>query len=257
MSPNSDNSISFWRDRIQASAIHLGISCCIVGCVAFLVFDIWYPYPYRVVAGGAALFVLVAIVDLILGPLITLIIFNKKKMMATLRRDLIVVFAIQLCALSYGLWTVFIARPVHLVFEGDRYRVVSAVDVPVELLSKTPTEIDALPLGGPTVLSLRAFRNSGERMDATLAAMQGLQLGVRPDLWQSYALAIPEILKIARPVSELKTRFPNHTAMIDKSIENRNVDALYLPLIGRNLFWTALLDPSNAEIIAVLPLDCF
>lgn len=254
---NFHNDTSFWRNRIRAGAIHLSISCFIAGCVAFVVFGIWYPYPYREVSGGIELFALVAVIDLILGSLITLIAFNNKKPMVVLQRDLIVIVVIQLLALSYGLWTVFLARPVHLVFEGDRYRMVSAVDVPAELLSKTPMGIDALPVGGPTALSLRPFRNSGERMDATLAAMQGLQLGVRPDLWQLYSAAIPEVLRIARPVSELKLRFPNHMTMIDKSINKYHADLLYLPLIGRDTFWTALLDPNNAEVIEILPLDCF
>jgi len=62
-------------------------------------------------------------VDVILGPLITLTVFNRSKPRSELVRDLTVVGLIQLAALGYGLWTVFVARPVHLVFEYDRFRV--------------------------------------------------------------------------------------------------------------------------------------
>lgn len=42
----------FWRDRLRASGIHLGIS---LG-IALLVFALWYPYPYRDISGGESFF---------------------------------------------------------------------------------------------------------------------------------------------------------------------------------------------------------
>ena len=94
---------------------------------------------------------------------------------------------IQLVALAYGLWTVFIARPVHLVFEYKRFSDVHAVKLPPDLLDKAPADLWAMPLWGPTLLSLPPFKDSGERMRATLAALGGLPLGAQPDLWQPYA----------------------------------------------------------------------
>ena len=164
---------SNWKDRLRASGIHLGLSLCIAALAAWLVFGLWYPYPYREISGGRELFLIVIAVDVILGPLITLVVFNRAKPWTELRRDLIIVVLIQLAALGYGLWTVWVARPVHLVFEYKLFRVVHAIDIPVELLDKTPTGITALPMTGPTLLSLRPFKDSGESMDATLAAVGG------------------------------------------------------------------------------------
>ena len=69
---------------------------------ALLVFGIWYPYPYREISGGRELFLLVITVDVILGPLITLAVFNRKKPRSELRRDLAIVALLQLGALGYG-----------------------------------------------------------------------------------------------------------------------------------------------------------
>ena len=217
-------------------------------------------YPYREISGGRELFLILMAVDVILGPLMTLTIFNRAKPWRELRRDLAIVVLIQLAALGYGLWSVLVARPVHLVFEYDRFRVVHAVDVPPELLAMTAPEVAALPLSGPTLLSLRPFRNNQENMDATLAALQGLPLAARPDLWQPYAAARPDILKLARPVNELKNRLASQAAAIDAVIAQtgRQADALvYLPMIGRKSFWTVLLDPASAEVLAFMPLDSF
>lgn len=57
----------------------------------------------------------------------------------------------------------------------------------------TPRDVVALPLTGPTLLSLRPFRDGQEKMEATLAALNGLSLSARPDLWQPYAAAKSEI----------------------------------------------------------------
>lgn len=251
---------SFWGDRLKASGLHLGLSLCVAALAALLVFGIWYPYPYREISGGRELFLLVVAVDVILGPLVTLAVFNRVKPMAVLRRDLVVIGLLQLAALGYGLWTVAVARPVHLVFEYDRFRVVHAIDIAPEMLSKAPPELAALPWTGPTTLTLRAFKDNQEKFNATLAAMQGLDLGARPELWQTYDKGVPDIMKEAKPAKELLTRFPGHAATINRVLADAGQKAdtaLYLPMTGRGQFWTVFLNPSDARPVAFLPLDSF
>jgi hypothetical protein len=225
-----------------------------------LVFGLWYPYPYREISGGRELFLIVVVVDVMLGPLITLAVLNRAKPKAELRRDLAMVGLIQLAALGYGLWTVFAARPVHLVFEYDRFRVVHAVDIPPELMQQDRSGFDTLPLNGPTLLALRPFRDGNEKMEATLAALQGLSLSAQPRLWLSYPLAKSEVLQAAKPVLTLMTRFPTQAARINAAVAQTRlpIEALvYLPLISRQAAWTVFLDPVTAEPLAYLPLDSF
>lgn len=254
------NPSTSWRDRFKASGIHLSASLVIAALAAALVFGVWYPYPYREISGGRELFVLLVSVDVVLGPLITFAVFNRRKPLSELKRDLIIVVLLQLGALGYGLWTVSVARPVHLVFEIDRFRVVHAVEVPADMLDKAPSGIEPLPLMGPTLLAVRPFHNSQESLDATLAALGGASLGARPDLWQPYANAIPEVLKAARPVQALKARFANRASDIDRVLEKagaKSESALYLPLVSRSFFWTVFLDPATAQVVAAMPLDSF
>jgi len=142
---------------------------------------------------------------------------------------------------------VAVARPVHMVFEYDRFRVVHAIDVPLELLRQTPAGVDPLPLTGPTLLSLRPFKDAKESGDATIAALGGVSLSSRPDLWQPYTTAIPDVLKAAKPIANLKTRFPAQAAEIDQVLQGktRNPESvLYVPMVGRKSFWTVFVDPS-------------
>ena len=99
-----------WKERLRASGIHLGISLCIAALAAALVFWLWYPYPYREISGGRELFFLVVAVDVVMGPLITLTIFNRAKPRSELLMDFAVVALLQFAALGYGLWAVFAAR---------------------------------------------------------------------------------------------------------------------------------------------------
>jgi hypothetical protein len=251
---------SFWSDRLKASGIHLVLSLTIAALAALLVFGIWFPYPYREVSGGRELFLLVVTVDVILGPLITLAVFNRKKPWPELRRDLAIVALIQLAALGYGLWTVYVARPVHLVFEVDRFRVVHAIEVPLELLPKTSPDVNAFPVTGPTLLSVRPFKDGKEKQDVTLQEVEGVPLASRPDFWQPYAVAVPEVLKAAKPVAFLKSRFAAQAPEIDRvlaSIGRAPEAVVYLPMTGRKDFWTVFLDPATGAVLGFLPLDSF
>lgn len=249
-----------WKGRLRASGIHLGVSLCIAALAAVLVFGIWYPYPYREISGGRALFVLVTGVDVIMGPLITLIIFNRTKPGRELATDLTIVGLLQVAALIYGLWTVFMARPVHLVFEYSRMSVVHAIDIDAELLSKAPTSLQKLPIAGPTTIALRPFKDAAEQFDFTMAAIGGVPLSARADLWQPYTDSTRDILKEAKPVSELIARFPHDSVLIARAVQQTGrtaVELRTLPLVGRDQAWTVLLDEATAEPLGFLPLDSF
>ena len=120
--------------------------------------------------------------------------------------------------------------------------------------------MSALPWTGPTVLAVRPFQNNQEADEATFAALRGLALSARPDLWQPYAAARPRVLQTARPASQLLTRFPARAAEVEALLQGRNRTAAttaYLPMVGRKSFWTAFIDPVTADVVAFMPLDSF
>jgi hypothetical protein len=250
-----------WRDRGRAAGLHLAISLAIAALAGLLVFVVWYPYPYRSLSGGSELFAILVGVDVIIGPLITLAVFDRvKKPLAELRRDLAVIAALQVAALGYGLWTVALARPVHLVFEFDRFRVIHAAEVPVDLLDQAPRGIDPLPLWGPTLVAVRPFGSEQQRMQATIAALNGLSLSSRPDLWEGYPPAVHRVQAAGRPLAELKARFPERAAEIDAELARAGLPAgraVWLPLASRKTFWTVFIDASTAQPAAFIPLDSF
>lgn len=246
--------------RLRAAGVHLGLSVLVALVSAWLVFALWYPYPYREISSGRELFQLVVSVDVVLGPLLTFAVFNRAKPRRELRRDLAVIGLLQIAGLAYGLWTVHIARPVHMVFEYDRFRVVHQLDIPQELEARVPAGLELAPMR-PTMIALRPFRDGKESADFTLAALGGVPLSARPELWEPYEAARQQVLHAAKPALQLKQRFPQQAAAIDALLADAGSDAThaaYLPVVGRKATaWTALLDAQTAAVIGYLPLDSF
>ena len=100
-------------NRYQAFGIHFGISLMIfIGLVAMVLF-VWYPGVLREVdSSWQQALIMIAGVDLVLGPLLTLIVFNPVK--KSLKMDLSVIAVAQIAALVAGTYTVHQARPVAL-----------------------------------------------------------------------------------------------------------------------------------------------
>jgi hypothetical protein len=246
------------KKRILASGLHFLVSCLFAALVGYAVFELWYPSPYQLISGGRELFLILLGVDVALGPIVMFIIFSTDKSKFELARDVTIVVLMQLAAFGYGVWTISAARPVHLVFEIDRFRVVHAIDVPVEELDKSPLGINPLPITGPSLLGVRKFKSAQEKMEATLAALQGVALSFRPGLWQSYDESRTDVISNSRSIEELLDRFHERRSEIysflgEKKIKSNNIR--YLPMVCRNFFWTVVLDGETAEILGFLPID--
>ena len=106
---------SLLKTKLKASGIHLGVSLIIFIILAYQIYYVWYPVPYFSVDGGWQGIRLVAAVDLVLGPLITFLIFDLSKSRRAIVFDLIVIAVFQISALFYGVITTHQQRPVAIV----------------------------------------------------------------------------------------------------------------------------------------------
>ena len=248
------------KARLTAFAIHFGISLLIAALAAALVFALWYPYPYRELSGGRELFTMLMAIDVILGPLLTFAVFNTKKARKVLLRDLACIGLVQLAALGYGLWTVYEARPVHMVFEFNRFRVTHAADIDPQLLSQAPPALQHLPITGPTLLAVRKLEGQ-EKFNATIAAVNGVQLSFQPHLWQTYDAAMQhQAWAASKPVADLLKKYPAQKTALAQIAADAGFPAEnlhYLPVQARDTVWSAILAPQTGDIIGYLPVDGF
>ena len=246
------------RRRAFAAGAHLMISAAVAGLGAVLVFGLWYPGPFRLMAGGRELFLLVVSVDVVIGPLLTFAVFNMAKGWSHLRRDLAVIGLIQTAALVYGLYTVYAARPVAMVFEVDRFRLVTASNVADDELPKAPPEYRELSLTGPLLLGTRRPQVGEERNDALFKGLAGVDIGSRPLFWQSYEQSRADAVVRSRPLALLLEQYPKQAADLRQSLTAMRADEAtgrFLPVMARGTF-VAVLDNTGA-VLGYLPLDGF
>ena len=94
--------------------------------------------------GGEILLRLLIGVDVVVGPVITLLIFDPKKQ--SLKYDLAVIAVLQVAALAYGSYVMFEARPVYNVFVDDRFYTVPANSIDADSLARAAADYRPLPL---------------------------------------------------------------------------------------------------------------
>jgi hypothetical protein len=128
------------RFRLRAFALHLAASLVVIG-LFLLLLQIWYPGPFFEMESAWRAVRVVIGVQLVLGPLLTLLVFDYRKAAHLLRLDLTVIIALQLAALGWGAWSSYTARPAYLVYSQGLFQTVS------------PGEVDASRLTVPSLAS--------------------------------------------------------------------------------------------------------
>jgi hypothetical protein len=129
--------------RWKASAIHLVLSILVLTAIAALLVWRWYPPGLFHMANADKLLLIIAGVDVVMGPLLTLIVYKQGK--KTLRFDLAVIALLQMAAMGYGLHTVWQSRPVYMVAVVDRFTLVFANELEPEDLKTAPDRYRTLP----------------------------------------------------------------------------------------------------------------
>ena len=115
--------------RYSAALLHFLVSLSVFAILVGILLLVWYPAAYFSAAGGWQGLQLLAAVDLVLGPLITLIIYNPEKSRRELRVDIFSVVALQLIALVLGIKAVYEQRPVAVVFLDTSFYTVPALAI--------------------------------------------------------------------------------------------------------------------------------
>jgi len=113
--------------KLKAFTSHLGISLIIFLSILSLLIFAWFPPPFFTTDGGWHGIRIVAGVDLVLGPLLTLVVFKPGK--PGLKFDLTVIALLQLSALAWGIWMLHHERPAAAVFVDNYFAPVSYFDI--------------------------------------------------------------------------------------------------------------------------------
>jgi len=243
--------------RWKASAIHLSISLSIGTVVLLSMLLVWFPQPYLQAAGAVHLFLVLLGVDVVLGPMITLIIFNTKK--KHLKLDLAVIGAVQVAALVYGLNVMVQARPAYVVFVVDRFELVLASDIaPEELAKASATEFAHLPIAGPKLVWADMPSDPKERERILFSAVDGgADLEDFPQHYVRYEDRRARARDKAQPLAKLKELNPAKSALIDAAVKASGLaesQIAWLPMRAKKEDMAVLLNANTGDVLSVVPV---
>jgi hypothetical protein len=237
--------------RLKACAVHFLISA-IIAAVGTFPFVFWlYPHPFLEAAGGLYLIGLICLVDLIMGPLLTFVIFNKAK--KSLRMDLAIIGLLQLAALGYGIYALSTSRPVFLTYVVDRFEVVTYADVDKEEILKAPVGLQAIGWGNPQMAYAIMPTKKDDQETVMFSSIKGVDLKRFFRFYEPFNRARQLIREKALPIATLK-KF-NDPAEVSEKLSGLDLSAIgFVPIQGIKKDLVAIIDLGTGELVKTVKL---
>ncbi len=241
--------------RRQAALTHLGLSALVAGTIVVLMLLLWYPSPWFVTAGGGTLLLLIIGVDVVLGPLLTLVVFDPAK--KSLAYDLGVIVMLQVAALIYGVHVMASARPAFIVYLRGGFDVVAAQNVMTQGMAEAKLpEFRSVPFTGPRWAAAQVPDDPAKQLSIAMeAATGGADATAYPKYYVPYAAAAPEAAARGEPLAKLAAKSPGHAEAVRSLVaaSGKPVDALvFLPVRTRLREMAVVLSKSGGSVVGVL-----
>ena len=232
-----------FKAKLKAAGLHAGLTTLVAILTAALVFGLWYPDALSSMVAGVSLFMIVMAVEVVLGPSMSLVIYNPEKDKAELVRDYTLVGLVQVGALFYGLYTVSISRPVYLVFVKDRIEVVSAVEYAQKDLDEAGLDWQSLPWFGPELICTEIPDDPEEKSDLVLFGSFGKDIQLFPKYYRECKDG--EIAERMFTKKQWQLNEQVGLEVFPKDI--REGDFGWLPIVTRFGAWTAVYPNKSLE----------
>ncbi len=245
----------WYLPRLKAASLHFLMSFAVVFLAVMLVVLLWYPGALLFASGGVKLLLLLVVVDLILGPVLTFSVFDRRK--KSLAFDLAFIAMIQLSALAYGLHAAYNGRPVFSVFVVDRIELVSAAEVDSEEIKLAAPKFRNIEFSGPRLVAATLPSDPKERAELALMAAAGVDVKHFLRYYVDFDSQRQAILAASRPLTELgkyndQARVQSALARLD---EIGSPDSLrYLPVQGKREDLSMVIDSKKLTLVGLLRL---
>jgi len=210
------------KAKIKAYFIHLLLSLVVFFVVLYVLLKHWYPGPFFIAHGGWNGVKILFFVDMVLGPLITLFIYNCYKKTSSKVFDLSVIAIIQIAALIWGVGAIYSKKPAALVFWEDRFYTVS-----MDYFQERNIDQQQLNAYGetqpPIIFAKKPTTKEGLIKKARLTRDKKIPPFAQVGLYESIKLNMAAVLKYSYPYNGLLERNPGRFQELNSlSNEERN-----------------------------------
>jgi len=244
--------------RLKAFGLHLLGSALVLTLTLGTLYLGWYHWPGWYLADVPRVLAVLAGVDLVLGPLLTLIIASAKKPRRELARDIAIIVTVQLSALVYGTTALWNGRPLYYAFSEDCLQVVQAYDIdPDELALARRQQLQFAPhwYSVPRWIWAPLPQDSKERDKIVSSAMQGrFDVVGMPRYFKPWDQGLPALRAQLKNVDDIryftsgeKKRLKQRMQAAGFATDRRDA----MPLTGRRRPLLAVIDPASLTITAI------
>jgi hypothetical protein len=243
----------FKTPRLKAFGIHLLIS--LIVSLSFILFatSYWFPDKFLQLTGISDIFFILIAVDIIIGPILTLLVYNIKKKRLWL--DLTFIALLQIGAFVYGAYAFYQAHPVYVTFNVDRFTLVSARDASPEKVQYPEYKISKL--SKPVLAFAESPKDTQERNELMMSVLfnGALDLNARAEYYKPYANNIDKIISKSWAADQLFVS-KNDKQKLEPFLHNKSIEELaFLPIEGKAGFMLYVLERKHAIPLGIIDLD--
>lgn len=237
--------------RVQFFLWHFFISICIAIIALLWVFNIWYPSPLAKAAGVVDIFLMLLVIDVILGPFLGVIVYKEQK--KSLKFDLAIIFLLQFSALTYGLYSISQARPVWIAYNVDRFELVRVNDLIINNVENVDVEFKKPTWLRPKLVGVKISTNIEEKNQNLFEeVLGGISIAQRPDRYVYFSKVKEQIQKRAQDLLELKKL--NEASQVDAILAQYPKANAWLPLKANAVDMVVLINKETVDVIKIVDL---
>jgi hypothetical protein len=246
------------RFRLKALGLHLLASTVALSSILGTLYFGWYRWPGWHLADVAHVVIILAGVDIVIGPLLTFVIARSSKPRRELTRDIAMIVVVQLSALIYGAVSLWHGRPLYYAFSENVLQLVQAYDIDageVALARQQKTELAPHWYSLPRWIWAPLPQDPHEREKIVTSAIGGGDDVISmPRYFKPWEQGLPALRTQLKKVDNV-----GYFSAADKKVLKEHMRAAgfstdqlnSIPLTGRGYPLLAVFDPASLKITAI------
>lgn len=244
------------KSKLKATGIHFSLSLAIFAVALYLIVYQWYPsFLFRSDGGWQGIRIMAG-VDLVLGPLLTFIIFNPNKSRKALLVDFTFIGVAQIAALAWGFYTVHEERPIALVHWHKSFNSITVKSLRAQ--GKTLHDLTAFGTENPRLIFAKPPEDETAKLNTFITAFTGdlaeyEQYPLFNPLQPNFAAVAAQQVKVEQ-LSKTYPEIADALAQLKAERGNDGKDWVYVDFRGKYENRILVFD-AQANLIGALPAD--
>jgi hypothetical protein len=245
------------RFRLKAFSLHLLTSITVLTVTLGGLYLGWYRWPGWYLTHVAPVVAVMAGVDVVLGPFLTLLIANPAKARRELARDIGLIAVVQLTAFVYGTIQLWNGRPLYYAYSVNSLSVVQAYDLDAVSLAnarKQNSEFAPHWYSLPRWVWAPLPEDSDKANKIIQSAIAGgSDVTAMPDHYRPWNAGLSDMQGQLKAVGDIKFFSADEKTLLKQRLAAAGLSSdKGIALTGRSRPLLAVVDPKSLRIVAFI-----